>query len=91
MESDFDVVFNRKYLEEESREKRNIELPASEWTLRSMGTEVWEQCLDLEWELELLVTQDLTLPGQAEGDDVQLTGTVRFGSSKWIMEIGLQE
>uniref|UniRef100_A0A8D2MIW7 Ubiquitin-like protease family profile domain-containing protein n=1 Tax=Zonotrichia albicollis TaxID=44394 RepID=A0A8D2MIW7_ZONAL len=28
-----------KYLEEESREKRNIELTASEWTLHSMGTE----------------------------------------------------
>ncbi|NXU10100.1 SENP2 protease, partial [Pardalotus punctatus] len=28
-----------KYLEEESKEKRNIELSASEWTLRSMGTE----------------------------------------------------
>ncbi|XP_056354492.1 sentrin-specific protease 2 isoform X2 [Oenanthe melanoleuca] len=28
-----------KYLEEESREKRNIELTTSEWTLRSMGTE----------------------------------------------------
>ncbi|TRZ23491.1 hypothetical protein HGM15179_003646 [Zosterops borbonicus] len=28
-----------KYLEEESRERRNIELTASEWTLHSMGTE----------------------------------------------------
>uniref|UniRef100_A0A8C5U7W6 SUMO specific peptidase 2 n=1 Tax=Malurus cyaneus samueli TaxID=2593467 RepID=A0A8C5U7W6_9PASS len=28
-----------KYLEEESKEKRNIELTASEWTLHSMGTE----------------------------------------------------
>ncbi|XP_062355125.1 sentrin-specific protease 2 [Cinclus cinclus] len=28
-----------KYLEEESREKRNIELTTSEWTLHSMGTE----------------------------------------------------
>lgn len=84
-------VFNRKYLEEESREKRNIELTASEWTLHSMGTEVWEQSLDLEWELEL-VTEDLTLPRQAEGDDVQLTGTVlAFGSGIWIMEIGFQE
>ncbi|KAM4770044.1 sentrin-specific protease 2 isoform 5-T5 [Cyanocitta cristata] len=28
-----------KYLEEESKEKRNIELTASEWTLRSLGAE----------------------------------------------------
>lgn len=67
--SDFCGVFNRKYLEEESRERRNIELTASEWTLHSMGTEVWKQCLGLEWEPELLVTQGLTLARQAEGGD----------------------
>lgn len=77
MKSDFYVVFNRKYLEEESRERRNTELTASEWTLHSMSTEVWEHCLGLEWELKLLTTEGLTLSRQAEeGDDVQLTGTV---------------
>lgn len=82
MKSDFCVVFNRKYLEEESKEKRNIELTASEWTLHSMGPEVWQQCLDLEWELELLLTEGLTLFRKAEeGDDVQLTGTI-----PWVWE-----
>lgn len=82
MKSDFCVVFNRKYLEEESRERRNIELTVSEWTLHSMGTEVWEQCLGLEWELELLIIEDLILSRQAEeGDDVQLPGTI-----PWVWE-----
>lgn len=82
MKSDFCVVFNRKYLEEESKEKRNIELTISEWTLHSMGPEVWQQCLGLEWELELLLTQGLTLSRKAEeGDDVQLNETI-----PWVWE-----
>ncbi|XP_059711085.1 sentrin-specific protease 2 isoform X1 [Haemorhous mexicanus] len=69
-----------KYLEEESREKRNIELTASEWTLHSMGTEVWEQCLDLEWELELLVTEDLTLPRKSLNKIMEMTVEFLFAN-----------
>ncbi|XP_074448963.1 sentrin-specific protease 2-like isoform X1 [Larus michahellis] len=50
-----------KYLQEESREKRNMELNVSEWTVHSMEPHVSEHYLHLKCELELLVTKLLTL------------------------------
>lgn len=65
MKSDFSFVLNSKYLQEESCEKRHVKLNASEWTIHSMEPHVSEHYLHLKCELELLVTELLTLSHKA--------------------------